>query len=173
MATTKTTKVDDPQNVVTMQGGKRKTFRVKKITPEPVQEELPLDTVLPSTTIFSAGVTTTATLAANTVTVAKLTPMKAGKVIGGLSPTYARRLQKPVHVPPAEEEEYSVEELDKKENWTTSEAAWYCGMTRGSWHVRMSTSPVKLYPVSRGRGRGKENVYLAADVKRFLGGKTM
>jgi hypothetical protein len=71
----------------------------------------------------------------------------------------------------AEVLDFDQEELDKKSHWTTAEAAWFCGMSRTTWHVRMhkmSTEKKRpIYPTKLGEGRGKQNLYLADDVRKY------
>lgn len=66
---------------------------------------------------------------------------------------------------------FDQDELDKKSHWTTAEAAWFCGMSRTTWHVRMhkmSTEKKRpIYPTKLGEGRGKQNLYLADDVRKY------
>jgi hypothetical protein len=68
--------------------------------------------------------------------------------------------------PDKEAPEFSHTELEKKDQWTTAEAAWYCGISTTTWHVYAHKGR-GITPVRSGRGRGKQNMYAAKDVKNY------
>lgn len=56
--------------------------------------------------------------------------------------------------------------LDLKDEWTTEECAWYCGVSKSTWHVYMGKND-GLAPVHIGVGAGRQSRWLADDVRRY------
>lgn len=166
--TTKKTVEPEPRRI------KKKIIRIRKLKDGKPIDQAPIDGSF-------GGAVSTNTIAANAITASKIASgsiltgtLSSGVLSGNRVTINPAGLTFQTHptwggdIVPAKKKEvldFKQEDLDKKDLWSTGESAWFCGMSRTSWHVYMTKNNHPIAPVQIGKGRGKQNLYAASDIR--------
>jgi hypothetical protein len=158
---------------------KKKIIRVRKIEKSPVVHDKTIrNPITINTSNLAANAITSAKIAAGALNSSSITSTHTNFPRVEISPSgvtffpttggeAGTETNRPKRTKKKEKLDYDLDELEKKTEWTTGEAAFYCGMSRTAWHVYMTKHPSALPPVKFGRGRGQQNIYAAQDVRAF------